>query len=260
MAEPSQKEALIVNAYGVVPTGPNPAPLTRIYADESSIGGHRCLAWGGVWVTEEDEPAVRDGIAEVRRGVGWTRQSEMKWNKVSGAKCHPAYERLIAAFFEAPVNFACIVVDTQHPGPNRGLDWELDLYKTLYWLLFKRASPARQYEVVLDERTNREGDRLSVLRDSLNATMRRDHHYAGLCFRDVFARQSHDDDLLQLADVLLGAVAFHQNGWHRKPKASGAKCAAARQIADVVNPHFGVLQHTAAAKTKFNIWRWDPQP
>jgi hypothetical protein len=259
MAEEPQRESLIVNAYGVVSPAPNTAPLVRIYADESSTSQQRFMSWGGVWIAENDEAAARGTIAEIRRDAGWKPHGEMKWNKMSGRKCHEAYARLIRTFFELPINFACIVVDTQNPGPNRGDDWELDLYKTLYWLLFKRASPSLQYEVVLDERTNREGDRLSVLHGALNATMRREHAYDGNCFQRVLARKSHDDVLLQLADVLLGAVSFHRNGWHRKPKASGAKCAAAQQIAEVVNPHFGVLQHTAATKTKFNIWCWDPQ-
>jgi hypothetical protein len=44
MAKERQRESLIVNAYGVVPSAPSTVPLTRIYADESSIKEHRYMA------------------------------------------------------------------------------------------------------------------------------------------------------------------------------------------------------------------------
>lgn len=250
-----------VIAYAVPPDSPSVGdrPLVRVYCDESSQTGHRFKVWGGVWIRETDETALREAIMRVRSDAGWRKQGEFKWVKLSGNSCHPAYLKLIDAFFNARrCGFAAIVVDSQNPGPNRGTDAELDHYKSLYWLLSKRANARYRYRVVLDSRTDREKDRLSVLRDVLNATARRDLSYPGNMFREIIARDSHDDDLLQLADVLIGAVAYHSNGRHLLAGASASKCHAARYIAKRAGFTGGVIRQTRKAEKKLNIWRWSP--
>lgn len=247
-------------AYAVPPDSPSLVrlPLVRVYCDESSQTGHRFKVWGGVWIPDAEEPALRAAIEQVRSDAGWQKRGEFKWVKLSGSSCHPAYVKLIDAFFSAKCAFAAIVVDSLNPGPNRGEDAELDHYKSLYWLLSKRTNTRHRYRVVLDDRTDREKDRLSELRDVLNATARRDLRYPGTCFREIIARKSHDDDVLQLADVLIGAVAYHRNGRHLIPGASASKCYAAQYIAAHAGFRDAVICHTRKAEKKFNVWCWDP--
>jgi hypothetical protein len=97
------------------------------------------------------------------------------------------------------------------------------------------------------------------MRDVLNNAVRKEHAITDT-FREIGARESHDEPLIQLADVLLGATCFYANQKHTEPGASACKVELAEYIAVSAgfDPQRGIGE-TAAAARKFNVWRWSPR-
>jgi hypothetical protein len=124
----------------------------------------------------------------------------------------------------------------------------------LYALLVKRiaqyALPGEDVRVVLDQRSTLRYD-LEELLAVLNNALGRDLGELAPVVRTVTYRDSRECRLLQLSDLLTGAVGFHQNGMHLALQASEHKRAVAEHIAVRANltslgienswsPHMGI--------------------
>ena len=228
-----------------------------MYLDESSIDGCRYMGVGGLWIPDSCESALRSSITAVRAAHGMNAGGEFKWTKNSGSKGHPAYRPLVDAFFaNKDCRFNAMIVDRRDPGRNRGDDRELDHYKSVFWLVRKRVEERTAYRLVLDHRTNRRSDRLTTLLDVLNNSIKRDRAVHFNCMREVIVSDSRKEPLVQLADVLLGAVCFHFNRQHEKNNASRSKCDLATYIAKQARWVDGVIGESYPSEPKFNVWLW----
>jgi hypothetical protein len=226
---------------------------THIYSDESNIQGQRYMLIGGLWVADTALPAIRAEIDQLRYQTNL--YGELKWKKVSQTKLS-VYQGFVDIFMRQPLVFNCIVVDVttlDHSTFNRGDD-ELGFYKFYYLLISRKLLPGRNYLVFTDHRSNRKSSRLEVLKIVTNRWWAKQHSQPGAApVRAVEARDSKQEDLIQLGDVLLGAVGYTWNGRQSSP----AKMALISYIQQKLG---GMPLHraTPANRQKFNIWHWQP--
>lgn len=246
-------------------TGPSdvkpPGPPVEVYCDETLDRGGFDLI-GGLWIPRPKARRLREIIRGIRDQYNYPY--EFKWKKAGGTRLSPAYKELVTKVMDQimarRMAFHCIAIrkelvdyDRFHEG-----DPELGYYKFVHWLMRKRIQPGETYIITMDRRTTREDNRLIDLRRVLNHCGRKDHGLGHDCCREVRAKPSGEDDLLQVADVLLGAVGYHYGGYHRDSEASIAKNDLADRIA-------GALQKpdlcfaSPKSERRFNIWRWSPQ-
>jgi len=228
-----------------------PAMRYKIYSDESSTGGERYMLIGGLWVPWDEELATRASLMAVR--AKHQLRAEMKWTKVS-RKMLPAYKDFVDVFFEhSSLSFKCIVLDTHildyrtfHFG-----DKELGFYKFYFQLISRNLDPRNLYWLFTDERQNRKPYRLETLKLAVNLWWKKRAGVEPL--RNIEPRRSHYDDLLQLADIFLGAIAFD---WNQIGK-SEAKISLAAHIAQRLSwPTLRLATRPTAPKV--NIWKWRP--
>jgi Protein of unknown function (DUF3800) len=234
---------------------PDPAQLSDIYIDESSQTRHRFLVLGGIVVPTALVGAVNAEIVKCR--FPELPFGEMKWTKVSRSKLE-AYQRVVNAFFYADAlkfcDFHSLVVDTHqldHKRFNEG-SREIGFNKEIYQLAskFARLYPDRLFHCYPDERPTNQlpGD----LRDILNHGRRKSGDVRDWPFRRCHFRCSKQTLLLQLTDLLTGAIAYHINGHIDDPDASPAKRDLARFVLDragVRNPNCDT-----SVRGKFTIW------
>lgn len=224
----------------------------HVYTDESRIKGERFMLIGGLWVPEPMEPLLRAEVTAVRTTFSAT--AEFKWTKVSNFKL-PAYCELINAFFKYPeVSFHCIVVDVtilDYATFHRN-DAELGFYKFYFQLLSRKLQFGNTYFVYTDERHNRKANRLAALKIITNRYWEKVKQAGVEPIRTVEPRDSKREDILQLADVLLGATGYAWNGL----KTSPAKLKLIQHIEDKLGR---ALTAPCSPQTpKFNVWRWRP--
>ncbi|WP_425153934.1 DUF3800 domain-containing protein [Candidatus Palauibacter sp.] len=237
-------------------------PPHEIYCDESETKGGYEL-FGGIWLSHYDARRLRRTIARIRTQFNYPR--EFKWRKASGSSLSPTYadlaSKLTQIIYAERVHFHCIVrhpalvdVKQYHEG-----DVELAYFKFASLLIGRRLEAGKTYVITIDRRHWQKSDRLSDLKRVLNHVARRDLGITYDCVREVRARPSRGDDLLQMADLLLGAVGYHVAGLHKNPKSSLGKTQLAARIAQGIRKE-DLAFASPNWERPFNIWRWTPRP
>ncbi|SRR6266508_779293 len=233
---------------------PKPEDIAEIYIDESSQNNHRYLVIGGIIVMMTGTPRLNRAITEAR--LPQLPQGEAKWTKVSKGKL-VAYKRIVDALFKNGdlVHFHSLVVDTtllDHERFNAG-SREIGFNKEIYQLAMKFCrlySSGELFHVYPDRReTTQKPEDLRLI---LNRGCRKNGDRRDWPFRRCQFRDSKNTLPLQLADILVGGIAYRLNGHDKKPGASPAKCELSSYILDcakIKDP----FKDTARA-ADFTIW------
>lgn len=233
---------------------PDTIPVSKrylLYCDENNIQAAHYMLIGGLWLRQPLEETLRAHLTQVRQQFNMT--AEFKWTKVSQAKI-PAYQAWVDGFFTLrEAEFRCIVVDTTlldyHTYHKN--DQELGFYKFYYQLVSRNIQPGNLYWLYTDERTNRKKNRLDVLKIITNRYWKKKANCEPL--RAVEPRRSHGEDILQLADVLLGAVGYAWNEGKNSPAKMELMAHIAKRLG---RPSLRLA--TSPSFKRFNIWQWQP--
>lgn len=223
----------------------------EIYCDESNQQllsstkptQNRFFLIGGLWLPSAKRGLFKEGIAKIKRTENCF--GEAKWSAVCPSKLS-FYIRLVDFFFEQgyDLRFRCIVVDSQKVDLHKyhQADQELGFYKFCYQLLKNWIEDFKDYYIFVDCKTNRMPNRLQILQRFL----REGNLLANV--HSVQALPSNQLVLLQVADVLLGAVAAKFN---RSVK-SKAKAALINRIEHHLNHE---IMPTSRTVRKFNVFK-----
>jgi hypothetical protein len=231
---------------------PPPLQIAEVYIDESSTR-HRYLVLGGIITLRDNADAITGFLLKAR--LPELPHGEMKWIKVSTGKLQ-AYMRFVDVFFRQPrgtIDFHSIIVDTtkqKHAIFNQG-SREIGFNKEIYQLVMKCGRIYNTlFHIYPDYRdTNQRPEELRLIlnRGARKTGDKRDWPYRRLQFRDSKATI-----LLQLADILSGALAYHLNGHRLVQNASPAKCTLSDHIlqsAGIQNVFRGT-----PIRGKFTVW------
>jgi len=186
--------------------------------DEAGISNDRFTVVGGICMHRDTVAGVYKTLSEYR--VTLNMKSELKWSKVSDQK-QAEYKWLVDYFFALNnsnhLQFHAIIFDSHqwnHRKYNEG-EGDTGLSKLYFQLILhkfmKRCGPSGSLYVCMDHRNSKTS--LEDLKKMLNAACLRDNGLDG-CLKQLVSKHSHDDDLIQLNDVILGAVCAARNGKH----------------------------------------------
>ncbi len=186
--------------------------------------------------------------------------AELKWQRVSNQK-QGEYEALIDYFFAMNnanyMHFNNLVFDSHqwnHTKYNNG-ERDVGLSKLYYQLLLhkfvKLYGAKGSLYVRLDHRNSQTP--LEDIRRMLNRTAARDHNITTNPVKQLVSEDSKKCDLLQLNDLILGAVCAARNGRHLLAEGRQSKRELAHKILDksglttfdVDSPH---------NVTRFTVW------
>ena len=228
-----------------------------IYIDESCQCNHRYLVLGGIIAETHDLPAILNRISETKRTYNLTR--ELKWTKVSRAYL-AHYQAVVNTFFELfvehSIHFHCLIVDTRrvdHALYNQG-SAEIGFSKFIYQLLVNKFGRMHReyapFNVYLDSRTTKQS--LDELRDILNNGIAKRHDIHSRPYRRLQFRDSKESDLIQITDILIGAIGCRKNEHHLRQGASAAKI----MLSDYIAKKAGLasLCDTTPYGSVFSIW------
>lgn len=199
---------------------------------------------GSLWIPQDLRETCKTQIHQLRERhkIG----PEFKWQKISPSK--EAFYKDVVQWFVSMgenVRFRCILVDHAQVGLDQyhDGDQELGFYKFYYQLLHHWIVECNEYSVFCDFKSNRRRDRLHVLRNCLeNANL-----YSTVS--SVQAVRSKESVLIQLADLLTGAVAARMNGkctpgsakWHVLEELEKSLCHS--------------IEATPRSEQKFNVFK-----
>jgi hypothetical protein len=251
-----------------------------IYCDESSEDGdHYSDFYGGALIESEDIDHVRQVLAEKKKALHFN--GEIKWGKVPGNKYYlQKYIDLMECFFDLvekkKIKIRIMFRQNMFQARRLSHDHIEQRYFILYYLFIKKAfgldcSPVVPGGVrvrIYPDQIPDTQEQVARFRSFLVALSRRsEFRHRGISIKpeDVTDVKSHDHDILQCLDVVLGAMHFKLNDLHkvipegkrRREKRTRNKEKLYRAINKrirAVYPNFNVGTSTGRAT---NTSRWD---
>jgi hypothetical protein len=229
----------------------------HVFCDESytsNTGQDGFRVQGALWVPVPSLVPIRAEIYDLRSRCH--PYAEVKWNKLRGPKVPELVGSLVDLFFTSSVaatlRFECVVV--QHSDdPTVGgepISRDVGYYKTFHLLLSHRLEPGTTNHVFLDRRPSRQIAPERVLMRCLAGSGRGATPPFRIASCEIV--ESDEDDLIQLTDVLCGAVGW---AWNGRQGRSGSK----RVVHDAICRHLGwpnLRRTTALGPRRFGVWRY----
>ena len=218
----------------------------EVYCDESCVEAlfdkesHKYAVIGGVWIPSESRSELKNALNKIK--VKYNLLGEMKWQKISPSTVD-MYKEVIAAFFASDnIRFRAICINSEildHNKFNQG-SGELGFYKFYYLLIQQWLVNDNTYNIFVDYKVNGNRHRVkdlgNILRKTTMATV-----------KQIQSLPSHESILIQLADILSGAVASA----HNNENTSEAKLA----IRSLIEEYLGhKITGTSRLEQKFNIF------
>lgn len=229
--------------------------IVHIYCDESchlERDHQRAMVLGGLSCPAGVRKAIGRRIKELKRTFGIPEGREIKWTQVSPSRL-PFYLALVDLFFDEPdLGFRTVIVPDKTALDHTAFGQTHDeFYYKMWWQLLTRLiDDEHRFRIFIDIKDTHSAAKVQKLHEVLcNA------HYDFDRERviSVEAVHSHDVPLLQLADLLIGAVSH----LHRGVDGSPAKRAVIERIRE--RSGLGLLRSTPVQARKFNVFVWRPR-
>lgn len=245
-----------------------------VYCDESCHNVHKFFVLGGVFFAlkprAEVDAVTRSIEAQLQAVKDKYGLATVKWVKVptKDGKFFEGYKAYLREFLEAEgALFKCMIVDTtKYPLNNRKL-WEGDAlvgYMKFYCVFLSdglmQRFPGHFYDIRIDQFEFRPGCDADTLEKTVEARfVKKKSPQPCLRYCSVQALDHRKHNLLQLADLLLGAVAFV---WNAGMTRDSAKTARRKELVQMIQDgrHVDLCTPSAWSKHDFNIWLLEPNP
>jgi len=229
--------------------------VINIYSDENNHlkddNQGNFMVIGSVWCESDRVKQISDAVRKVKEYHGISKSSEIKWTKLSPGNVE-FYSDLVKLFFKTDdLNFRAVVI------PKNRLDHELfsqtddEFYYKMQYLMItnivKNNNPA-SFKVYIDYKDNWSHYRSKKLEQYLSHKI----DFA-LCKFQAQPVRSHESELIQLADLLIGATSYKSNKYKNedpeRPK---------RRIVDLIEKSAiqRLNQSSPVTSEKMNIFLW----
>lgn len=224
----------------------------NIYCDESchlENDQQKVMVLGAVWCPLEKVRSISVHIHEMKSAHGMKSGFEIKWTKVSPAK-KQFYLDLVDYFFnETGLNFRALIVPDksklQHDAFGQTHDeW---YYKMYFDMLKVILNPYDRYRIYLDVKDTRGAAKIKKLHEVLSNSL---YDFSRQIIERVQLVHSHEVEIMQLADLLIGAVSYINRGL----TTSTAKTAIIEKIKE--RSGYELTKTTLLRENKVNLFRW----
>ncbi|WP_198597302.1 DUF3800 domain-containing protein [Gracilimonas amylolytica] len=226
--------------------------MFNIYCDESCHleNDHiSVMILGALWFPINKKEEIFQRLKEIKQVHGLPAHFEIKWNKVSPAKSR-FYLDLVDYFFDDDdLHYRALIVPDKNELDHDRYDQDHDdfYYKMYFDLLKVILDPESGYNIYLDIKDTLGWEKVEKLSEVLQ-----NNHYD--YSREIVQKvqQVHSDKVipLQLADLLTGAIGYHNRGL----KDNQGKVDLVNRI--IKRSGYNLTQTTLLRETKFNLFRW----
>ena len=232
-------------------------PEYNVYCDESchlENDGHRAMSLGAVWCQRGDVRRVHADITAIKERHGVPKGAEVKWTKASPCNVE-MYIDIVDYFFDDPaLHFRGLVVPDKsildHGRFSQTHDtWYYKMYFTLLKAVFSRDA---RYYVYIDVKDTHSAENARRLCDVCANDA---YDFSHDIVKRVQPIRSDEVQLMQLVDILTGALAFRHNNRGRTGM-SPAKVAVVNEV--IERSGYGLTESTLLREDQFNLLVWEP--
>ncbi|MEA4940415.1 MAG: DUF3800 domain-containing protein [Christensenella sp.] len=231
--------------------------MTNIYCDESCHLEHdhiNVMVLGAVWCPKDKVKSINERIRKIKQRNNVNATSEIKWTKVSPAKSQ-LYSDIIDYFFDDDdLHFRCVVV------PNKELlnhqyfrqshdDWYYKMYFDLLKVIF---SPYDSHDVYIDKKDRYSTAKCKKLHE---VCCNSKYDFSAKIITKIQPIQSHEVQIMQIVDILTGAMGYHNRKFPENELRSNTKADLIELIKERSN--CSLDRTTLLKEEKFNILIWN---
>lgn len=226
-----------------------------VYCDESCHLEHDhqpLMVLGAVSVGHSATAEVNAAIRALKVAHGFDPNWEVKWSKVSESRRN-FYEDLIDYFLNIEdLTFRAVVAHDKDQLRHPDFDQDHDgwYYKMYYRMLQPILSTDAAYRIYLDIKDTRGGPKAAKLHEVLTNKLR---DWDSQVIQRIQILKSDEVQLIQLADLLTGAVGYANRGL----ASNATKLALIRRVEQGTGVSF--LRNTRLLDRKVNLFHWKPQ-
>jgi hypothetical protein len=224
----------------------------NIYCDESCHleNDHQpVMVLGAVWCLLDKSREISVRLREIKTSYGLAPDFEVKWTKVSPAGLD-FYQAIMDYFFDDDdLHFRALIVPDKSKLDHAAFgqthdDW---YYKMYFDLLKVLLGPRDRYHIYLDIKDTRSAAKVAKLHEVLRNEK---YDFSRQIIERVQTVRSDEVEPLQLADLLIGAVAYA----NRHLTTSDAKLALVQRMRK--RSGYSLTETTLLREEKVNIFRW----
>jgi len=200
----------------------------NIYCDESchlENDGQSAMTLGALLCPVEKRREISVRLREIKARHGIPATTEIKWGKVSPSKME-FYQQWLDYFFDDDdLGFRAVVIPNKQSLNHHSFDQIHDdwYYKMLFTLIKVLLKPENQYRIYLDHKDSLSGQKAAKLHQVLSNSS---YDFDKKIIHRIQPVPSHESELLQLCDLLIGAISY----LHRGIKTSETKLALIERI------------------------------
>ncbi|MFC2033605.1 DUF3800 domain-containing protein [Chloroflexota bacterium] len=224
----------------------------NIYCDESchlENDQQQIMVLGAVWCQLDKIRQISVNIREIKQRHRLSPTFESKWTKISSGQL-PFYKELLDYFFSSDdLHFRALVVPAKSKLRHElfGQDHDTWYYKMYFDMLKVILSPHACYRIYLDIKDTQSSAKVAKLHDVLCNNM---YDFERQIIERVQTIRSHESELMQLADLLIGVVSYA----NRQLSSSPAKVTLVKQMQQ--NSGYELTKTTLLQESKVNIFSW----
>lgn len=233
--------------------------IYNIYCDESchlENDKASVMVLGCVWSLASKTREISRKIREIKSKHNISSHFEIKWTKVSEAKAN-FYVGLVDYFFDDnDLHFRGVLIPDKSILNHNAFEQTHDswYYKMLFVMLEPIINPLHRYRIYMDIKDTRSEQKRRLLEDVLRNSR---CNSVGQIIEKVQQIRSHESEILQLADLLLGAVGYHHRSQIGDLKNQNGNSGKLKVIRRIQRRSGKSLSHTTwLCEPKFNLLVW----
>ena len=230
----------------------------NVYCDESchlKNDASSVMILGAVSCPGEEKKKIFDDIRTIKMKYGLSSRFEIKWTKVSVSKID-FYLELLKYFWDNPHLYYRGLVATgkeylNHDKYNNG-EYDLWYYKMYFLMLDQIVNPLNEYQILVDIKDTKGGKRIKKLREVL---CNNKYDFKQEVIKQIVQINSKESEILQLADLINGALGFYHRQLDKEMDANEGKVLMVRELQKKCN----LDRKTDKNEQKFNLLIWQPR-
>lgn len=229
--------------------------IINVYCDESchlEHDGIPVMGLGCVWCPKEASHEIAEKVREIKKRHGLSPKGEIKWGKVSPAKAD-FYLDLVDYFLSEPrLHFRGVIIPDKSKLDHAVFGQEHDdwYYKMYFVLLKEIIDPKQAYHIYLDYKDTRGAAKVKKLHEVLCSA---NYDFDRALIQKLQVIHSHESELLQLCDLLLGALTYA----NRKMSGNVGKERIIKKLQEGTG--YQLTRTTFAREDRLNILIWTPR-
>ncbi len=231
--------------------------LYNIYCDESCHLENdkiNVMTLGAVWCPKSKLKEINSKIKDIKLSHGVNANSEIKWTKVAPVK-EQLYIDIINYFFdEEDLHFRGLIV------PDKSIldhsrfhqshdDWYYKMYFDMLKVIF---NPVDYYEVYIDIKDTHSFNKTQKLHE---VCCNKVYDFSGNIIKKIQPIRSNEVQIMQITDILTGALAYENRIFSESKKLSNSKV----NLLDIIKLRSGysLTKTTLYREDKFNVLVWE---